>query len=241
MNQQSQFDLEFYKKHYGGLEALNEASAEDNAQYLKPGSRYWLAGERIIRRAEPGQLIAEMGCGDARMLFEISRRANIENAIGVDGAYVDEQVFGSVKLLSANLNEPWPLEDGSVDHMMSMMVIEHLFDPFFCFREIRRALSPTGRAYINLPLVTGFANRLRLLRGDLPITSRQTDVWFEDKEWDGGHLHYFSLPMIRRLAAFSGLEVEEIVGVGTMHRLKTAFPHFLASEITFSLKHSGSS
>ena len=66
-----------------------------------------------------------------------------------------------------------------------MMVIEHLFDPFHAFREIERVLSPTGQGFINLPLVTSLKNRLRLLGGNLPVTSVSFDRWLVDKEWDG--------------------------------------------------------
>ena len=56
--------------------------------------------------------------------------------------------------MAANFNHALPLEDGFVDVFIAMMVIEHLFDPFHAFREIRRLLAPNGFAVINLPLVT---------------------------------------------------------------------------------------
>jgi hypothetical protein len=92
-------------------------------------------------------------------------------------------------------------------------------------------------AFVNLPLVTAVPNRLRLLAGQLPITSGPMSRWFERHEWDGGHLHYFSLPSIRRLAATCELRVTEIAGVGRLHGMKTAFPEWLASEVTFSVIH----
>ena len=52
-----------------------------------------------------------------------------------------------------------------------MMVFEHLLDPWFSFAEVKRILSPTGRAFINLPIVTNIKNRFRILIGRMPSTS----------------------------------------------------------------------
>ena len=57
------------------------------------------------------------------------------------------------------------------------------------------------------------------------------------REWDGNHLHYFSLNSIRDLAKVSGLRVTEVRGVGTFQKLKNAWPGMFANEITFSLEH----
>ena len=70
-----------------------------------------------------------------------------------------------------------------VDHLIAMMVIEHLFDPFHAFREIKRCVSNRGAAYVNLPLVTGLRNRARLLIGKIPETSIRYERWFAN--WNG--------------------------------------------------------
>ena len=88
---------------------------------------------------------------------------------------------------------------------------------------------------MNLPLVTSLPNRLRLLMGRLPVTSVGFDRWFDDRNWDGNHLHYFSIESVRRLAGACGLRVVEMRGVGTMHQLKSMMPSLFAAELTFSL------
>ncbi len=118
-----------------------------------------------------------------------------------------------------------------------MMVIEHLFDPFHAFREIKRTLSLGGSAFVNLPLVTGVKNRMRLLFGYIPETSIAYGSWFEREEWDGNHLHYFSMRSIYDLARKSGLRVTDVRGVGAFYKCKSWMPGFLASEVTFQLQH----
>jgi hypothetical protein len=238
MTAQGQFGVDWYKKHYGGqVPVLDSCSPEENARFVAPGSRYWLAAARIQELAKADDLLVETGCGDARLLFEITRRSGIARAIGLDAAFAQERKIGPVLLKSHNLNETWPFESGSVNFLMGMMIYEHLFDPFHSFSEVKRCLAPNGTAFVNLPLVTAIPNRWRLLTGNLPITSGPVERWFQRKEWDGGHLHYFSMSSIRRLAASCGLRVTEIAGVGAYHRLKSALPDWLASEVTFSLRH----
>lgn len=238
MTGRTQFDVDWYKKHYGGqVPVLNDCSPEENVRFIAPGSRYWLAAKRIQELAKPDDLVVETACGDGRLLFEITRRCGLRRVIGIDAAFSQEQQIGPVLLKSHNLNEAWPFDSGSVRFLMGMMIYEHLFDPFHSFAEVKRALAPDGVAFVNLPLVTAVPNRLRLLAGKLPITSGPFSRWFERHEWDGGHLHYFSLPSIRRLAETCGLRVGEVAGVGRLHGLKTALPELLASEVTFSILH----
>ena len=141
-----------------------------------------------------------------------------------------------IEFLNSNLNEKWPFADGEVDCLIAMMVIEHLFDPFHAFREVNRCLSTRGAAYVNLPLVTGLHNRLRLFLGKIPETSIRYESWFQCHEWDGNNLHYFSLRSIHDLVRSCGLRLTDIRGVGCCHQIKTRFPSLLAAEITFCVQ-----
>ena len=72
--------------------------------------------------------------------------------------------------------------------------------------------------------------------GQLPITSVSYGRWLTDKEWDGNHLHYFSVDSIRDLAMASGLEIVKISAVGRFTLIKKLFPKLLASELTFAVR-----
>lgn len=211
-------------------------------EMLASGKRYGLVAEHLLRGEGTGGCLAEIGCGGGEALLILSQSRHFDRIIGVDIALVPpcKQRGGAevVEFLSGNLNETWPFTKGEVDHLIAMMVIEHLFDPFHAFREIKRCLSNRGAAYINLPLVTGLRNRLRLLAGKIPETSIRYDKWFPRREWDGNHLHYFSIKSIYDLARSCGLHLTDIRGVGAFYQLKTRLPSLLASEITFRLEHS---
>jgi SAM-dependent methyltransferase len=234
-------EFKFYKDHYaGGVGVGATPLAVFAREMLAPGKRYGLVAEHLLRPGRAGGCLAEIGCGGGEALLILSESRHFERIIGVDIALVSTRtervITAGVEFLNGNLNEKWPFTDGEVDHLIAMMVIEHLFDPFHAFQEIKRCLSTNGTAYINLPLVTGIRNRMRLLVGKIPQTSVRYERWFETHEWDGNHLHYFSLDSIRDLAQTCGLRLTHIRGVGTFHQFKTRLPSLLASEITFSVE-----
>jgi SAM-dependent methyltransferase len=211
---------------------------EFEKKMLTPGARYGLLVECLTLAPPSGGCIAEIGCGGGEALLILSRRFAFTRVVGIDIATtISTGAADQVLFLNSDLNDRWPFEDGEVDHLVAMMVIEHLFDPFHAFREIERCLSREGAAYINLPLVTSWRNRIRLLLGAIPETSDRYESWFERGEWDGNHLHYFSLHSIRDLARYCGLSVTHISGVGALYKLKTLWPQFLAGEVTVRLCH----
>jgi SAM-dependent methyltransferase len=234
-------EKEFYQRHYEGqLQTRRTYSLDEiRATHFLPGQRYHLLLTEL-RKGNTYGTVVEVGCADGDCIVFLAKEFQFAQAIGIDIGFPDDmaQEIEKVRFIQANSNQRLPLEDSSVDVFVAMMVIEHLFDPFHAFQEIKRVLSPTGMAFINLPLVTSLKNRLRLLCGRLPITSVPFDKWLVDREWDGNHLHYFSLDSICRLSEACGLKVVRQAGVGSFHRLKTAAPRMLANEISFVVQHS---
>ena len=236
-------EAKFYKDHYAGGVGVGATPLEVFArEMLAPGKRYGLVAEHLFRDELAGGCLAEIGCGGGEALLILSKSRHFQRIIGVDIALappcLQHGILPSFEFLNSNLNERWPLADREVDHLIAMMVIEHLFDPFHAFHEIKRCLSNRGAAYVNLPLVTGLRNRIRLLFGKLPVTSTRYEQWFQRGEWDGNHLHYFSLRSIHDLAHSCGLRLTDIRGVGALHVLKTRLPSLLAAEVTFRMVHS---
>jgi SAM-dependent methyltransferase len=231
-------EIEFYKRHYGGGVAAGATPLDRfEREMLARGKRYGLVTEYLSRQKLVRGCLAEIGCGGAEALLILSRRFRFDRIVGIDIASdSDNEDLHGIEFLAQNLNDPWSFADGSVDYLIAMMVIEHLFDPFFAFKEINRTLSSNGAAFVNLPLVTGIKNRVRLLFGYLPVTSSAYEGWFEKEEWDGNHLHYFSMHSIHDLARKAGLRVAEVRGVGAFHECKSWAPSLLAGEVTFLLE-----
>ena len=230
-------EVEFYRRPHGGGLTPSQIKPGPNVDIaFGPGGRYAIVAERLRAQPPSGDSIVELGCGGGEMLKHLAQRYTFSRMVGIDVAIKEPETVEGIEFRNDNLNAPWPFEDGSIDHLVAMMVYEPLFDPFHCFDETRRILSPRGRAYINVPLVTNVKNRLRGLFGYVPETSVNYDRWFKDRVWDGNHLHYFSVGSLQRLAKACGLEITDLRGVGRGHALKSALPSLLAGEVTFEVR-----
>lgn len=212
----------------------------ETGRMFEAGGRYAVVADSL--RREPlkcRRIIAELGCGEGDKLIFAKEKLDFAKAVGVDLCFANKVIRGKgeCEFYAANLNHNWPFKDNEVDVLVAMMLLEHLFDPFESFREIKRVLSPAGRAFINLPLVTSFKNRLRLLFGRIPVTSVPYRRWQSEGHWDGFHLHYFTLSSIHDLAASAGLKIVHITSVGRFHRAKNLLPSLLSNEISFELQH----
>jgi SAM-dependent methyltransferase len=224
---------EFYDRHHGTKATTGAApTVEESLRHLRArGSRYFCVFDQI---AAPASLDAiELGFGYPQISNALASVFRTYRAIDVAAETILAKYPGpiSFEYLSADLNKDFPVPDESVDVVIAMMVIEHLFDPFHSFSEVARICRKGGIACVNLPLVTSIKNRLNLLAGRLPMTS--TREWFEQREWDGGHLHYFDIAHVRRLAALYDLTLKRIYPVGRGYALKSLAPGLLCGEASF--------
>lgn len=227
----------FYARQQSFLEPAKATA--DTERLFRPGGRYGIIAESLsLEPSRHSELLVELGCGKGDTLMYAKQKFGFRNAVGVDLCFsqaIANEAEG-YQFFSANLNQAWPIQEGHADVLIAMMLLEHLFDPYASFREIKRVLKPSGRAFVNLPLVTSIKNRLRLLTGRMPVTSVPYERWQREGHWDGFHLHYFTLSAIHDLAASSGLRVTKGRSVGRFRRIKDRLPSLLCDEISFELR-----
>jgi SAM-dependent methyltransferase len=227
----------FYKRHTGGYSGTVQNALHHINGLFEPGGRYSLVKEYIekVESHSSPQSVLEIGCGNGDTLRWLHQHYRLQSLQGFDIALEGAISEGQLRLMPADLNQALLVSDQSVDIIIAMMIIEHLFDPFAAFKEVARCLSPKGRAFINLPLITSIKNRLRLLFGRMPQTSVPYRYWFDERHWDGFHLHNFTLKSIKDLCNYSGLEIIQLRSVGSYHRIKSRAPSLLADEVSFEV------
>ncbi|MEU4347152.1 methyltransferase domain-containing protein [Streptomyces sp. NPDC023838] len=101
--------------------------------------------------------VVDLGCGAGPALAAFARRHPKAQLIGFDReveslAKARERLRrheGSVKLMSADLREKLPLDDESVDAVISSNLLECLPDPDALLHEVGRVLRPGGRAVLS--------------------------------------------------------------------------------------------
>jgi SAM-dependent methyltransferase len=213
---------------------LSSASVEARWQQLHtPGDRYYCVFN-VLKQGRGLEAI-EWGFGDVARCEALARFFRRYTAVDVAASTL-VQAAGlsrapSFSYEDVNLNDDLPFATESFDVSLAMMVIEHLFDPFHSFREIARTTRRGGYVFINLPLVTSIKNRLALLCGWLPTTSSKD--WWESRQWDGGHLHLFTIRSIYDLAEDAGLRPLRFHAVGRKLWLKKLAPSLLCHEASF--------
>lgn len=143
----------------------------------------------------------------------------------------------NVRTYCGNLDNSFPFQDGQFDSVIAMMVVEHLYDPFHAMAEIARICRPGGTVIINLPNIAALKCRLSLLAGRMPVTSAKD--WYEKRQWDGNHLHYFTVADTKRLAGLYGLRLEAMHPVGRMLWLKRLRHQLFSHEISYTFRKGG--
>ena len=87
-------------------------------------------------------------------------------------------------------------------------------------------LKTHGVLILNVPNVGSLPNRVRLLLGRLPVTSR-------DPGWDGGQLHYFTLFDTKKALESKGFRVLKVQVSGGTQALRQLWPSLLSGTLTF--------
>lgn len=156
-----------------------------------------------LRQLGGGHRLLDIGCWDGGFALRAQEQGLFREVYGVD--LVEDAVAiakkRGVTAYVADLNtEPLPFEAEFFDAVTMLAVLEHVFDPYFAVAEAHRVLKPGGEFIVAVPNVASASNRLRILRGRIPVTSI-------DPGWDGGHLHYFTPYDLTRLLTESGFNV----------------------------------
>ncbi|MDI3314217.1 MAG: class I SAM-dependent methyltransferase [Mycobacterium sp.] len=135
---------------------------------------YWFHRHRVVyQRLAPicaGREVLDAGCGEgygADLIAGVARRVIALDYDEATVAHVRAR-YPRVDVIHANLAE-MPLPDGSVDVVVSLQVIEHLWDQDRFVRECFRVLRSSGLLMVSTP------NRLTFSPGrDTPINPFHT-------------------------------------------------------------------
>jgi hypothetical protein len=109
------------------------------------------------------------------------------------------------------------------------MVLEHVFDPFHCVRELRRVCKSGGRVVIGVPNIAGLKRRFEVLFGKMPITSARFS--FSENAWDGYHLHNFTRESLGWLLKREGLKPLHWAAQGSFVTLKRLRPSLFGNDL----------
>jgi ubiquinone/menaquinone biosynthesis C-methylase UbiE len=97
--------------------------------------------------------VLEIGCGTGKntaLLAQIGQRVRaIDFSAGMVGRARAKLLLENVDFELADITQPWPGADHSVDLVVCNLVLEHIRDLSFIFSEAARVLVKTGRLFIS--------------------------------------------------------------------------------------------
>jgi ubiquinone/menaquinone biosynthesis C-methylase UbiE len=145
--------------------------------------------------------LADLGCGDGPLFVALERAGLIDEALPVYAVDLEaarlvhvSDRFPWIRTVVASAERVPEIADGSLDAVVSTMVMEHVPDEGAYLAEIRRILRPGGRAYVTTVFKKPWAWYFRKRNGESVL--------------DTSHLReYTDLPAFRRLVEASRLRI----------------------------------
>ncbi|MEZ5124145.1 MAG: methyltransferase domain-containing protein [Solirubrobacterales bacterium] len=176
--------------------------------------------------ARPGATVLDLGCGDGAFTERVGRRTGAGRLIGLELDAIDAAAARArgIEVVEADLAQPLPFADASIDVVHANQVIEHLADTDLFLREIRRVLRPGGAAVVSTNNLASWHNVVSLALGWQPPVSHVSDEVVVGNPVDfmeghlGEHIHMhlrlFTERALAELAAYHGLRLDRARTVG---------------------------
>lgn len=157
--------------------------------------------EEIVARRRPASIF-DLGCGNGSVADRLSRFAPVA---GIDasasGVLIANQRFPKLKIAVGSVYDDLPAQYGSFPVVVSLEVVEHLYDPRLYARNLFGLVEPGGIAIVSTPFHGYWKNLALALSG-------RFDNHFTAL-WDGGHVKFWSVRTLTTLleeAGFQGVE-----------------------------------
>jgi SAM-dependent methyltransferase len=141
----------------------------------------------LVERVPHGATVLDVGCGGGKMLRTVAAHRSDVVLLGCDikePEVVDDFSFALVDAADAHL----PYDDASIDVVLMIDVLEHLYEPARVLAEVDRVLRPGGRLLAFVPVegepVSFYALFRRLFGQDLYVETKQHVQAFRYRDVD---------------------------------------------------------
>jgi 2-polyprenyl-3-methyl-5-hydroxy-6-metoxy-1,4-benzoquinol methylase len=159
--------------------------------------------DRVLPLIPHGARVIDIGCGNGALVNEL--RSQGRDALGVDTSESGARMGGAHCYVGSAYDD-LVSRFGRFDVVVSLEVIEHLYDPRRFVRVARDLLRPDGLLIVSTPFHGYWKNLALALSGRL-------DDHFTAL-WDGGHIKFWSERTLSRLLTDEGFAVPRFVRAG---------------------------
>lgn len=178
----------------------------------------------------------EIGCGSGVVLYHIADRCDSLTGLEISPKRCEtaranlKNLTTPVEIICGNLEEGIGKADGTFDLILWADVIEHVVDVFAAMKEVTRLLAPGGMLVTSTPNMAYIRYRTALLLGRFPGTAAKDEGFAvrPGEMYDGGHLHYFTIDVLKKLYRMNGINPIRTTGFGRLGKLHNLWPSLLS-------------
>jgi SAM-dependent methyltransferase len=155
--------------------------------------------------------VLDVGCGAAENYqARVKSMVRSLSCIDLSSVAVEQARKQGFDASQHDFGNKFKFSDNTYDRAICLEVLEHLFDPLYCVREIYRVLKPGGKLVASVPNSGYFRWRLGMLfRLDLPFSGSDFA-----NPWRADHIRFFDQKSFARLFEVAGFEIETIKSNG---------------------------
>lgn len=164
-------------------------------------TRKWMVIKKMIGRTSKRKRALDVGCASGWLTAKVTQILPEVEVIGLD--------IAPEMVKHARINHPeiifvcadahqLPFPDGNFDLIICTETLEHVADPLAVLFEIRRCLSPRGKAIISMDAGSSLFNLAWF-------------IWTKNKGrvWRGAHLHRFRPESLKDLFKKANFKIEK--------------------------------
>lgn len=175
------------------------------------GSYLWQPVLHKLASLPRASRVLDAGCGNG--FFTKQLREKGFDAVGVDleesGVYHARKLVPETRFEVASVYDDMNSLFGHLfDAVVSLEVIEHVYDPRAFVTRVHECLRPGGLFILSTPYHGYLKNLLIALSGKFD--------WHVSPLWDGGHIKFWSRKTLTSLLEEKGFRVENFIGAGRL-------------------------
>jgi ubiquinone/menaquinone biosynthesis C-methylase UbiE len=190
--------------------------------------RFWAEGRRSLETmlsavdaaVRPGDVVLDIGCGIGRLTRVLAEQAGHVHAIDVSAEMLEQAREHNAHLTNVTWHHGdgatlHPIEDASVDAVVSHVVFQHIPDPQVTLgyvREMGRVLRPGGWAAFQVSNDPALHQERIGTRDRVKAAIRRAPKGQDEPEWLGSAV---DLQDVEAAAMEGGLDIAQVVGEGT--------------------------
>lgn len=154
--------------------------------------------------------VIDLGCSNG---FFSSTFNTSYMGLDISKARVEQCNLMNINAVEYDIENTLPIKDKSIECVISVNTLEHIYDTFSHLKEMKRVLTNNGFILLVTPNISSFSSRIKVLLGKRPPNidcARSLEI--EDKIHCQDHITAFAKEDLEKLFDLAGLKIIKFRG-----------------------------